>query len=143
MKGAEIKNRKHAYKTIHTIEKHQQTKGEGNGNPCQYSCLENPMDRGACWAAVRGVAQKSETTEATQYACMHWRRQWKPPPVFLPGESQGPGSLVGCCLWGRTELDTTEATQQQQQQIKIKSIENTNKIDKMLEETSQEEKEMA
>ena len=30
--------------------------GEGNGNPLQYSCLENPMDGGACWAAVRGVA---------------------------------------------------------------------------------------
>ena len=34
-------------------------------------------------------------------------------PVFLPGESQGRGSLVGCCLWGRTELDRTEATWQQ------------------------------
>ena len=33
--------------------------------------------------------------------------------MFLPGESQGRGSLVGCCLWGRTESDTTEATQQQ------------------------------
>ena len=33
-----------------------------------------------------------------------------PAPVFLPGESQGWGSLVGCCLWGRTESDTTEAT---------------------------------
>ena len=31
--------------------------GEGNGNPLQYSCLENFMDRGACWAAVYGVAQ--------------------------------------------------------------------------------------
>ena len=31
--------------------------GEGNGNPLQYSCLENPMDRGAWWAAVYGVAQ--------------------------------------------------------------------------------------
>ena len=40
----------------------------------------------------------------------------QPTPVFLPGESQGQGSLVGCCLWGRTESDTTEATQQQQQQ---------------------------
>ena len=30
--------------------------GEGNGNPLQYSCLENPMDRGAWWATVRGVA---------------------------------------------------------------------------------------
>jgi len=47
---------------------------------------------------------------------MHWRRKWQPTPVFLPGESQGEGSLVGCHLWGRTEPDTTEATQQQQQQ---------------------------
>ena len=38
-----------------------------------------------------------------------------PTPVFLPGESQGWESLVGCHLWGRTELDMTEATQQQQQ----------------------------
>ena len=47
---------------------------------------------------------------------MHWRRKWQPTPVFLPGESQGQGSLVGCRLWGRTESDTTEATWQQQQQ---------------------------
>ena len=39
---------------------------------------------------------------------MHWRRRWQPTPVFLPGESQGQGSLVGCRLWGRTESDTTE-----------------------------------
>ena len=38
--------------------------GEGNGTPLQYSCLENPMDGGALWAAVHGVAQ-SDTTEAT------------------------------------------------------------------------------
>ena len=31
------------------------TSGEGNGTPLQYSCLENPMDRGAWWATVRGV----------------------------------------------------------------------------------------
>ena len=46
---------------------------------------------------------------------MPWRRKWQPTPVFLPGESQGRGSLVGCRLWGHTESDTTEATQQQQQ----------------------------
>ena len=40
-----------------------------------------------------------------------------PTPVFLQGESQGRGSLVGCCLWGLTELDMTEATWQQQQQL--------------------------
>ena len=41
---------------------------------------------------------------------MHWRRKWQPTPVFLPGESQGQGTLVGCRLWGRTESGTTEAT---------------------------------
>ena len=41
---------------------------------------------------------------------MQWRRKWQPTPVFLPGEFQGWDSLVGCCLWGRTESDTTELT---------------------------------
>ena len=41
------------------------------------------------------------------FTFMHWRRKWQPTPVFLPGEFQGQGSLVDCCLWGRTELDTT------------------------------------
>ena len=40
----------------------------------------------------------------------HWRRKWQPMPVFLPGESQGRGSLVGCRLWGCTESDMTEVT---------------------------------
>ena len=35
--------------------------GGGNGNPLQYSCLENPMDRGAWWAAAHGAAIKSQT----------------------------------------------------------------------------------
>ena len=46
-----------------------------------------------------------------------WRRQWHPTPVFLPGESQGWWSLVGFCLRGRTESDTTEVTWWQQQQL--------------------------
>ena len=37
--------------------------GEGNGNPLQYSCLENTMDRGAWWAMVHGVAKKSDMTQ--------------------------------------------------------------------------------
>ena len=45
----------------------------------------------------------------------HWRRAWQPTPVFLPGESHGQRSLVGYSLWGRTESDTTEVTEQQQQ----------------------------
>ena len=44
------------------------------------------------------------------FTFMHWRRKWQPTPVFLPGESQGRGSLVGCHLWGHTESDTTEVT---------------------------------
>ena len=53
-------------------------------------------------------------TSLSLFTFMHWRRKWQATPVFLPGESQGWGSLVGCRLWGRTESDTTEATQQQQ-----------------------------
>mgnify|MGYP007134189762 CR=1 FL=1 len=49
-------------------------------------------------------------TSLSLFTFMHWRRKWQPTPVFLPGESQGQGSLVGCRLWGCTELDTTEAT---------------------------------
>ena len=55
-------------------------------------------------------------TSLSLFTFMHWRRKWQATPVFLPGESQGRGSLVGCRLWGHTELDTTEVTQQQQQQ---------------------------
>ena len=62
---------------------------------------------------------ESDTTEPLHFhfslfTFMHWRRKWQPTPVFLPGESQGRGSLVGCRLWGHTESDTTKATQQQQ-----------------------------
>ena len=49
-------------------------------------------------------------TSLSLFTFMHWRRKWQPTPVFLPGESQGRGSLVCCHLWGRTESDTTEAT---------------------------------
>ena len=49
-------------------------------------------------------------TSLSLFTFMHCRRKWQPTPVFLPGESQGRGSLVGCRLWGHTESDTTEAT---------------------------------
>ena len=55
-------------------------------------------------------------TSISLFSFMHWRRKWQPTPSFLPGESQGRGSLVGCRLWGHTESVTTEAMQQQQQQ---------------------------
>ena len=86
--------------------------GEGNGTPLQYSCLENPMDRGTWWAAVHGVAKSwtrlsdftftfyfhaLEKEMATHSSVLAWR---------IPGR----GNLLGCRLWGCTELDTTEAT---------------------------------
>ena len=52
-------------------------------------------------------------TSLSVFTFMHWRRKWQPTPVFLPGESQGRGSLVGCSLWGRTESDKTKVTWQQ------------------------------
>ena len=52
----------------------------------------------------------SWATSLSLFAFMHWRRKWQPTPVFLPGESRGQKSWVGCCLWGRTESDTTEVT---------------------------------
>ena len=71
--------------------------GEGNGNPLQYSCLENPMGRGAWQAAAHGVVKSR--TRLSDFTFTHWRRKWQPTPVFSPGESQGRGSLVGCRLW--------------------------------------------
>ena len=70
------------------------------------------------WTGEPGGLQSMESmgvgyswaTSLSLFTCMHWRRKWQPTPVFLPGESQGQGSLVGCSLWGRTESDTTEAT---------------------------------
>ena len=48
-------------------------------------------------------------TSLSLFTFMHWRRKWQATPVFLPGESQGWGSLMGCRLWGRTKSDMTEA----------------------------------
>ena len=88
--------------------------GEGNGIPLQYSCLENPMDRGAWWAAVHGVAKSQtqlsdfpftfhlhalEKEMATHSSVLAWR---------IPG--MGGGGLMGCHLWGHTGSDTTEVT---------------------------------
>ena len=70
------------------------------------------MDGGAWWAAVHGVT-KSRTQLSDFTFTFHFHaleKEMAPTPVFLPGESQERGSLVGCRLWGRTESDTTEAT---------------------------------
>ena len=70
------------------------------------------------WTEEPGGLQSMESlrvrhdrvTSLSLFTFVHWGRKWQPTPVFLPGESQGWGSLVGCGLWGRIESDTTEAT---------------------------------
>ena len=73
---------------------------------------EMVKDREAWRAAVHRVMRVGHdwVTWLSLFTFMHWRRKWQPTPVFLPAESQGRGSLVGCRLWGHTESDTTEVT---------------------------------
>ena len=70
------------------------------------------MDGEAWWATVHGVTKSwtrlSEFTFTFHFHALE--EEMAPTPVFLPVESQGRGSLVGCRLWGHIETDTTEAT---------------------------------
>ena len=67
--------------------------GEGSGTPLQYSCLENPMDRGVRLQSM-GLLRVGHNgaTSLSLFTFTHWRRKWQPTPVFLPGESQGWGT---------------------------------------------------
>ena len=83
---------------------------EGNGTPLQYSCLENPTDGGARWAAVHGVA-KSQTQLSDFTFTFHFHaleKEMATHSSVLAWRFPGRGSLVD--LWGSTESDTTEAT---------------------------------
>ena len=86
--------------------------GEGNSNPLQYYCLENPMDREAWQAMVHGVTKELDMTKhriyLTSRSPFECGRKQQSTPVFLPGKSLGPRNLAGCSPWGRKESDTTE-----------------------------------
>ena len=85
--------------------------------PLQCSCLWNPMDGGAWWVAVHGVT-KSQTRLSDSSFTFHFHaseKEMAPHSSVLAWRMPGTGSLVGCRLWGRPELDTTEVTSQQQQ----------------------------
>ena len=69
--------------------------------------LSSPWTRDVRPAAIRDY-------RLSDFTFMDWKSKRQPTPVFLPGESQGWLSLVGCHLWGHTELDMTEVTRQQQ-----------------------------
>ena len=85
--------------------------GEGNGTPS--STLAGKSHGRSLEGCSPWGLWGSDVTERLHF---HFsfspigEEKWQPTPVFLPGESQGRGSLVGCRLWGRTELDTNEAT---------------------------------
>ena len=86
----------------------------GEGNDTHSSTLAWKIPRTEEPGRLPSVGSQSVghdwATSLSLFIFMHWRRKWQPTPVFLPGESHGWRSLVGCCLWGHTELDTTEAT---------------------------------
>ena len=69
--------------------------------------MEGPGRLQSMWSLRVG---HNWVTSLSLFTFMHWRRKWQPTPLFLPGESQGQRSLVGCHLWGHTESDTTEVT---------------------------------
>ena len=88
------------------------------GTPISQSfCISRVLSWKIPWTEEPGRLQSTGSlrvghdwvTSLSLFTFMHWRRKWQPTPVFLPGESQGQGSLVGCHLWGR-QSDTTEAT---------------------------------
>ena len=71
--------------------------GEGNSTPLQYSCLENPMDEGAWWAAVHGVTKsRAQLSDPFLFTFMHWQRRWQATCVLawsIPGMRE-PGGLL-------------------------------------------------
>ena len=70
--------------------------GEGNSHPLQWSCLEKSHS-GVQWATLHRVTKSwtwLKRFSTYVHSFMHWKRKWQPTPVFLPGESQGQGSLV-------------------------------------------------
>ena len=75
-----------------------------------------PHSSALAWKIPWTWTEEPGRLQSMDFTFMHWRRKWQPTPVFLPGESQGQRSLVGCHLWGRTESDTTDVTQQQQRE---------------------------
>ena len=105
------------FRQYHQLSGHEfeQTPGdsEGQGGPCMLQSM------GSRRVTHHLVSEQLTTTiyisKGTRLG--YQRRQWQPTPVLSPGESQGWGSLVGCHLWGCTELNMTEMTQQQQQCI--------------------------
>ena len=106
---------------------------EGNGTPLRYTCLENPMDGGAWWAAVHGVTRswtvhgvaggQTRLSDFTFTFLFHaLEKEMAPHSSVLAWRIPGTGEPGGCRLWGHTESDMTEATSKQQQCIYVHFI---------------------
>ena len=96
---------------------HTQRRDQASGNPLFLSIY--PQNQSLFYAltytsdftgALPYHHFSSRRKEIIKSRAEKWRRKWQPTPVFLPEESQGWRSLVGCHLWDHTELDTTEVT---------------------------------
>ena len=68
--------------------------------------MEEPGGLHAVHGVARSRTRLSDFTFTSHFNALE--KEMQPTPVFLPGESQGRGSLVGCHLWGHKESDTTE-----------------------------------
>ena len=78
----------------------------GNGNPLQYSCLENPMDRGAWWATVQRIT-KSQTRLSTYAHTLHFSKLLQPSntsSVFKAGTAMKEAEEWGILLWALLSL---------------------------------------
>ena len=110
--GTVVKNSPANARNVHLIPTSGRSPGEVNGNHSSILTWK------ILWTEEPGKLQSMGSlgvghdwaTSLSLFIFMHWRRKWQPTPVFLPGESQGQRSLVGCRLWGRTESDMAEAT---------------------------------
>ena len=84
--------------------------GEGNGNPLQYSCLQKShgqREAGRLQSMGSLRVGYNWATSLSLFTFMHWRRKWQPTPVFLPGESQGWGTLVwAAAVYGAAQSRT-------------------------------------
>ena len=85
--------------------------GEGNGNPLQCSCLENPRDGRAWWAAVHGVTELDTIERLHFHFSLSCIGEGNGNPLQCSClENPRDGRAWWAAIWGHTELDTTEAT---------------------------------
>ena len=93
-----VKNQPADAGDVYSIPEMRRSPGEGNDNPLQYSCLRNPMDRGAWWATVHGVARESDMT-------LNNNNSWKEGcDLRVHSEYLTLEPRIPCSLWSQAEV---------------------------------------